>query len=145
MSPAPLKALLIDAGQSGVFYVPQDDLPALAEAAAGLGFHYAALNLGGCGDKAALLERIAPLFAFPGDFGRNWDALADCLGDLAWLAADGVVLGITDPQSLQEHAPDDYATLIAVLEGASVEWRDRDRPFWTFIALPDEAFERLHA
>jgi hypothetical protein len=41
---------------------------------------------------AELLDRCAAQLAFPGWFGRNFDALADCLGDLSWLPGVGHVL-----------------------------------------------------
>jgi RNAse (barnase) inhibitor barstar len=41
---------------------------------------------------AELFERCADALAFPKWFGHNWDALADCLGDLSWLPGRGHVL-----------------------------------------------------
>ncbi len=43
-------------------------------------------------DKDALLERLARGLEFPEHFGHNWDALSDCLGDLAWLGAGKVLI-----------------------------------------------------
>ncbi|MFI8517979.1 barstar family protein [Streptomyces sp. NPDC085481] len=40
------------------------------------------LDLYGAADKAAFMERCAAALALPDWFGRNWDALADCLTDL---------------------------------------------------------------
>ncbi|MFF3609680.1 barstar family protein [Streptomyces sp. NPDC002463] len=40
------------------------------------------LDLTGVMDKAALMDRCAVALALPDWFGRNWDALADCLTDL---------------------------------------------------------------
>ncbi|MFB7236376.1 barstar family protein [Streptomyces sp. NPDC056534] len=40
------------------------------------------LDLTGVTDKAALMDRCAAVLALPEWFGRNWDALADCLTDL---------------------------------------------------------------
>ncbi len=34
-------------------------------------------------DKATLLVELARVFGFPDYFGHNWDALNDCLGDIA--------------------------------------------------------------
>lgn len=42
--------------------------------------------------RDALLDRLADELAFPAWFGRNFDALADCLGDLSWLPGVGHVL-----------------------------------------------------
>ncbi|WP_329276681.1 barstar family protein [Streptomyces sp. NBC_00691] len=40
------------------------------------------LDLTGVTDKAGLMDRCAAVLALPDWFGRNWDALADCLTDL---------------------------------------------------------------
>ncbi|MFJ8666704.1 barstar family protein [Streptomyces sp. NPDC093600] len=40
------------------------------------------LDLRGAMDKAAFMDRCASALRLPGWFGRNWDALADCLSDL---------------------------------------------------------------
>jgi RNAse (barnase) inhibitor barstar len=37
------------------------------------------------GDRAELFNEFAAGCDFPDWFGRNWDAFADCLGDLSWL------------------------------------------------------------
>ncbi|GAB2854107.1 barstar family protein [Streptomyces deserti] len=39
------------------------------------------LDLGGVTDKAGLMDRCARALDLPEWFGRNWDALADCLAD----------------------------------------------------------------
>jgi hypothetical protein len=39
-----------------------------------------------------LFDRYATALSFPTWFGRTWDALADCLGDLSWLPGRGHVL-----------------------------------------------------
>lgn len=39
-----------------------------------------------------LFDQCAAALAFPQWFGRNWDALADCLADLSWLPGRGHVL-----------------------------------------------------
>src|SRR5699024_7231387 len=43
------------------------------------------IELSGTTDKSEILTRIASALIFPDWFGHNWDALADCLGDLSWL------------------------------------------------------------
>jgi hypothetical protein len=42
--------------------------------------------------RAELFDGCARALAFPAWFGRNVDALADCLGDLTWLPGLGHVL-----------------------------------------------------
>ncbi len=48
-------------------------------------------------DKAALMGTLADAFRFPSYFGRNWDALLDCLRSLPGeIPAGGYVLGLTN-------------------------------------------------
>src|SRR5687767_14416178 len=42
----------------------------------------------GIRSKQTLLAVLADKLRFPGYFGWNWDALEECLGDLAWLPPD---------------------------------------------------------
>lgn len=42
--------------------------------------------------KEELLDRVARGLSFPDYFGRNWDALIDCLSDLSWSNAAEVTI-----------------------------------------------------
>lgn len=42
--------------------------------------------------KEELLDRVARGLSFPDYFGRNWDALIDCLSDLSWSSATEVTI-----------------------------------------------------
>lgn len=143
MNARPLQALLVEAEQAGTFYLTASDLDGLRTAAGGLGFRCVDIDLAGCADKPGLMQRFADAFDFPPHFGRNWDALADCLVDLDWMPAEGYVLTLQNLQDLRSADPADYATLVSVLEGACEDWREHGRPFWAFLALPDDQFDAL--
>jgi len=145
MNARPLQALLVEADQAGTFYLTASDLEGLRAAAGELGFHCVDIDLDGCADKPELMRRFADAFAFPAYFGHNWDALADCLGDLDWLPAEGYVLTLEHLDDLRDGDAADYATLVSVLEGACEGWRGHGRPFWAFLALPDAEFDALQA
>lgn len=145
MNARPLQALLVEADQAGTFYLTASDLDALRAAAADLGFRCVGIDLGGCRDKPALMHRFADAFAFPPYFGHNWDALAECLADLEWLPAEGYVLTLENLHDLRDADAADYTTLVSVLEGACEDWREHGRPFWAFLALPDDQFDALQA
>ncbi|WP_073945747.1 barstar family protein [Streptomyces kebangsaanensis] len=53
-----------------------------------------ALDLDGVTDKAGLMDRAARALALPDWFGRNWDALADSLGDETLWPAEAVERGM---------------------------------------------------
>lgn len=99
----------------------------LVERAAAQG--WAALVADASGGKAALLSGLAATGRFPAWFGRNWDALSDCLVDLSWCPADGYVVLVEGWPAFVAESPTDAATLAAILEHAASEWSDRGTPF----------------
>ena len=82
------------------------------------------------GTTAAFFDEIGAALQFPDYFGENWDAANDCLGDLAWLHADAVVLGLLDGDKLLAAAGDDVAKkLVAVLTAAAGHWnKSKSKP-----------------
>lgn len=55
------------------------------------GWAFEQVDLVGVDDKKALMRRLADQLHFPEYFGHNWDAVADCLTDMA-PEAPGVIL-----------------------------------------------------
>jgi RNAse (barnase) inhibitor barstar len=53
----------------------------LQEAAQGLGQHFLYANLAHAQSKQDVLDLIAQQFTFPSHFGKNFDALYDCMTD----------------------------------------------------------------
>jgi hypothetical protein len=43
-------------------------------------------------DKQQLLEVIARGLDFPEYFGKNWDALVDCLSDMSWVTQPATII-----------------------------------------------------
>jgi RNAse (barnase) inhibitor barstar len=103
-----------------------------------------------CRTKAALLGEFARALAFPPHFGRNWDALEDCLTDLEWLPAAGHVIVVTHADQVLAGSPGEYATFIAILETAGREWATPRttgvprpaRPFHVILAVPARSRRR---
>jgi len=59
-------------------------------------------------DKAALMDALAAAFRFPSYFGKNWDALLDCLRSLPGeLPAKGYVLAVRNSGSFLSSSPKD--------------------------------------
>ncbi len=69
-------------------------------------------------------DEISAAMQFPFYFGGNWDAFADCIGDLEWLNAKaGVIVVFTDASHLLKAAPTaDATTLKRILADASTHW-----------------------
>jgi hypothetical protein len=79
--------------------------------------------------KHALLSACARGFLFPASFGGNWDALADCLQDLSWLAEPGTVALLRGAADFAVAAPDEYAMLLEILGTTAEYWQPRGRVF----------------
>lgn len=135
MSTASLPWRLARAADADLCWVSADELDALCAAGRDAGLHCVRLGLGDCRDKAALLKRLAGALAFPAWFGHNWDALADCLGDLSWLPGDGHLLVLEDCRRFSTVARQDYEALLDILAEAAGTWRARGLPFWAFISM----------
>ena len=56
-------------------------------------------------DKAALLAAFQAAFALPAYFGHNWDALEECLNDLAWAPAAGYAILIDHVAAFRSRSP----------------------------------------
>ncbi|MBJ7575399.1 barstar family protein [Luteimonas sp. MC1828] len=136
MTDVELGALLADASQAGSYFVDARDRAALVEAATALDFAVVAINLENAEDKPALLEAMADGLLFPEWFGGNWDALADCLGDLSWLPArHGMLLLLDHSGDLRDGAPDDFATLLDILDEAAKQHAAAGVPFWALLPV----------
>ncbi|RSS81807.1 barstar family protein [Streptomyces sp. WAC06614] len=105
---------------------PQPIAPALAAADAA-GWTTVRLDLDGVRTKAELMDRCARALRLPDWFGRNWDALADCLVDLSWLEpAPGRLLAVTSWRGYARARPADWETFEDVLEEAVEFWRAQE-------------------
>jgi len=92
------------------------------------------IDLHGCADKADFLERTASALGFPSWFGGNWDALFDCLTDLAWRPGRGHVLIFENTGDLRRHAPQALDTALTILGDAAAAWDERGKTFRAFVA-----------
>jgi hypothetical protein len=125
--------LLSACGPEVVRLGPAADRAALLARAAALGWRAVELDGGAMKDKLGLMEEFARKLALPAYFGRNWDALGDCLTDPEiFSGAKGCLLVLCGP------APAESETLRSVLSDASRFWREQSPPrgFKT-VHLPD--------
>lgn len=122
-----------EAARSGVYRVARADEALAAARVARL--DAARVDLAGAADKDALLERMAQALGFPEWFGRNWDALEDCLSDLSWRAGAAGHAVLIERQG--ELPLDDLGVLIDVLAAAAEHWRGRGQPFFAVFVDPE--------
>jgi len=87
-------------------------------------------------DKNGFLDKVAKALHFPGYFGHNWDALNDCLTDLAWLPAKtGYVLVFENMEHFGASCQQEFSEATEVLRAVSEYWKGQGRPFWAFVAV----------
>lgn len=131
-------AWLAQLDDAAVYFVDASERAAVFQAANALDYATIRLDLGDCRDEAGLFARFAAVFRFPDWFGDNWDALADCLGDLSWWLARGYVLLLNDSAAFRDACPDAWQQLLDVLSDSADSWRAAAVPFWTFVAASAE-------
>lgn len=131
-----LLEILHDSGKAGVYRLSLP-LDMLGAAARHEDFHYVEIDCAEAYDKAGLLDALASALHFPDWFGGNWDALEDCLMDLAWIDAPGYVIVLKDCDALLEENPDDFTIALEVFDGAATYWHETERGFWVFVGCAD--------
>lgn len=138
-SSAELQSILLDPAQSGAYFFAENDTAALLAAANAIEFQVADISLQGATDKAELMERLAAGLQIPSWFGGNWDGLADVLRDLSWLpAASGYLICLRHASGLRVAEPNEFDTLLDVLNEAAFLWADDGKPFWAILPLPSD-------
>ena len=94
----------------------------------------AVVVLGPAQTKAGLLDEFARALEFPGWVGRNWDALADALGDLSWLPPGPRVVVWAGADALRSAQPAAYRTALEVLRDATKRSTGGGRPLTVLLA-----------
>jgi RNAse (barnase) inhibitor barstar len=70
---------------------------------------------------AGFFRAVAASLEFPDYFGGNWDALDECLSDLAWIPEPAVLVVIRDADRLLANAPEDWRILLDILAAREME------------------------
>ncbi len=109
----------------------------LMQAAENAGQHFLYANLDGTQNKQEVLEKIAESFLFPSHFGKNLDALYDCMTDLVHRAGTqpGFVVVL---EQLPDNARFDREAreqLLDVFRDAADFWAERRVAFRCFYSF----------
>ena len=135
MSDIHLQHVLTNTAQAGVYHLPQTDRQQIIDAAKAKSFATFRVNLAKAGNKDQLLAGIAKAMKFPEWFGHNFDALADCLTDIAWKPAEGYLVLLEHCDGIHGNAEADFVTTLQVFERAANEWREEGIPFWCLVDM----------
>jgi RNAse (barnase) inhibitor barstar len=106
-------------------------------AAQDLGQHFLYANLGSAQSKQEVLEKIAEAFLFPPHFGKNLDALYDCMTDLVHKAGNqpGFVVVLDQLPDNPRFDREAREQLLDVFRDASDFWGERKIPFRCFYSF----------
>lgn len=87
-------------------------------------------------DKAALMEALAAAFRFPAYFGRNWDALLDCLRSLPdEVPSRGYALLVSNAEAFLAGHPQDLADFADVAAEARAFLAEKFKADFTIILI----------
>lgn len=133
--------LLSQVSDAGVYFLPEEDIDELLEAAAVNRFPCLRVNLRACREPADLLLRMAGALQSPPP--TDFAGLAAALRGLRTPGTPGLVLLLEHSEDLRAHATEEFKAVMEVLQAASVEWAREKAPLWSFIALPQTEFDAL--
>jgi RNAse (barnase) inhibitor barstar len=109
----------------------------LHTAAQGAGQHFLYANLSAAQSKQDVMEAIAESFLFPVHFGKNLDALYDCMTDLVHKSGSqpGFVVVLEQLPDNPRFDREAREQLLDVFREAADFWADRKVPFRCFYSF----------
>lgn len=109
----------------------------LQSAATQLGHHFLYTSLGTTQTKQDVLDAIAADFTFPAHFGKNFDALYDCLTDPLYKAGQqvGFILVLEHIPVTSKFDKETREQLLDIFRDAADYWHDRKIPFRCFYSF----------
>jgi len=82
-----------------------------------------------------LFTKVSDALKFPDYFGKNWDALDECLSDMEWFPAKGYVLLISGSDSLWKNATYTAGKFTSAWLTAAEQWSQENTPFHLVFVL----------
>jgi RNAse (barnase) inhibitor barstar len=109
----------------------------LMEAAEQSGQHFLYANVANAQSKQEVLEGIAEAFTFPAHFGKNLDALYDCMTDLVHRAGHqpGFIVVLEQLPDNPRFDRETREQLLDVFRDAADFWAERKIPFRCFYSF----------
>ena len=112
-------------------------VPELQGAATALGQHFLYANLSSAQSKQDVLDMIAAQYTFPAHFGKNFDALFDCMTDLVHKSGQqpGFVVVLEQSPANAKFDKEAREQLLDIFRYAADYWADRKIPFRCFYSF----------
>ena len=143
MSSAFYESLFGAAERAGVHHLPHGPIDDLQTGASSAGCLVLRIDLFGVRNKDELLTAVGKALRFPEWFGHNWDALADCLTDMAWLPATGYVVILDRCDGIHARSESDFVTFLQIFQDSADIWREDEVPFWCLVDMQDDGIAWL--
>ena len=130
---APLKGVRSNIVQSIRAYRVSD----LQEAAQGLGHHFLYANLAEAQSKQDVLDLIGAQFTLPSHFGKNFDALYDCMTDPLHKSGQqpGFIVVLEQIPAHVKFDKEAREQLLDIFRDTADYWGDRKIPFRCFYSF----------
>ena len=130
---APLKGVRSNIVQSIRAYRVND----LQEAAQGLGHHFLYANLAEAQSKQDVLDLIGAQFTLPSHFGKNFDALYDCMTDPLHKSGQqpGFIVVLEQIPAHVKFDKEAREQLLDIFRDTADYWGDRKIPFRCFYSF----------
>lgn len=128
---APNLAEMLDPTADGRVHDIDGPVPAAALARIAMKHGYVVFRLD-CSkitDKTGFLDAAVRAFGLPPYFGRNWDALRECLSTMEWRPGNGYVVVILGADEFARVAPDEAMVVRDIFADTAADWSRRRRPF----------------
>jgi RNAse (barnase) inhibitor barstar len=109
----------------------------LQQEAVRLGHHFLYAFCADTATKQQVLARIAQAFHFPKHFGKNFDALSDCLTDLPFHSGPqiGFLIVLEQLPNTPKFDREARETLLDVFRDAADFWAEKKTPFRVFYSF----------
>jgi RNAse (barnase) inhibitor barstar len=109
----------------------------LQDAATALGHHFLYANLANAQSKQDVLDMIAAQYTFPSHFGKNFDALYDCMTDLVHKSGEqpGFIVVLEHIPANAKFDKEAREQLLDIFRDAADYWADRKVPFRCFYSF----------
>jgi RNAse (barnase) inhibitor barstar len=109
----------------------------LQDAAQHMGHHFLYANLANAQSKQDVLDLIADQFTFPAHFGKNFDALYDCMTDPLHKSGPqpGFIVVLEQIPANAKFDKEAREQLLDIFRDASDYWGDRKIPFRCFYSF----------
>lgn len=112
-----------------VHFAPSQSIVATREDLKGSGIQVFDVDGAPITTEEQLFSALAKEMKFPSYFGRNWDAVDECLRDMTWLPGAGYVLFIRGAEQFWKQSTRLAGALVESWLFAAEDWSQEKMPF----------------